>query len=637
MNIVTKKSLRSSFAVAAFLLLGNAAIAHAQAVAEGTCPATGNEVVAPDTPHRQVGQAVTLAGSGFAPSCAIRVDLTEPNGAVSSTIVGTDRKGNVTFGYALGPLAGEYRADFSGENGVPLSSIFVTGGPFITATTGDKAGRTMVIAGAGFAPLSRLGALVTSPDEPADTFAITTDSQGRFQSRHPLAGLSDSRSVTVLGQDGTTLATTSLVSSSIFAGNFGTADHAAGFVSTITIRNNGTTIAPAGSSIIVAFSSGGANPGGGVANCTDTQGNAYTVDVNLPSASNTRALAICSAIDITKPLGVTDTITVEFPRNGNGQHATANIFTGLASSGALDQVHTAAGNSNAPGSGDTATTSQADELLIGAFAFNGTNANTFSAGAGYAVTSASQGAGGNTGLGSEYQVVSSAEPYSATGSLTVATAWRAAIATYRIQPADHLTISVPASATAGVPFSVTVTALDAANNVLTSYRGTVHFAATDTASGVVLPADYTFMATDAGAHTFTFAVTLVTAGSQTITATDTAIASITGTSHVGVVAANATRFVVSAPPSVDETPFNFTVTALDQFNNVARGYTGTVHFSSTDVRAILPMEYTFLAGDAGSKTFSATLETAGIQNITVTDTATSTITGTSNPINVSPC
>jgi hypothetical protein len=101
---------------------------------------------------------------------------------------------------------------------------------------------------------------------------------------------------------------------------------------------------------------------------------------------------------------------------------------------------------------------------------------------------------------------------------------------------------------------------------------------------------------------------------------------------VMVSAAAATHFVVSAPSSSTAgVPFTFTVRALDQFNNLASGYTGTVHFSSTDGLAVLPTDVT-LSG--GSGTLSATLKTAGAQTITATDTATPTLTGTSNQVTV---
>src|SRR5207302_10716060 len=101
-----------------------------------------------------------------------------------------------------------------------------------------------------------------------------------------------------------------------------------------------------------------------------------------------------------------------------------------------------------------------------------------------------------------------------------------------------------------------------------------------------LPADSTLVS---GVKTFTNAVTLKTAGSQTITGTDTISNSITGTSNtVTVSAAAATHYSVSAPGSATAgNPFSFTVTALDAFNNTATGYAGTVHFTSTDVAASL--------------------------------------------------
>src|SRR5207302_2049000 len=78
------------------------------------------------------------------------------------------------------------------------------------------------------------------------------------------------------------------------------------------------------------------------------------------------------------------------------------------------------------------------------------------------------------------------------------------------------------------PFSVTVTALDQFGNTVTGYLGTVQFTTTDTGAGVLLPTNYTFTATDAGVHTFTNAVALVSAGSQTLTVADAGNSSITG-------------------------------------------------------------------------------------------------------------
>ncbi len=194
------------------------------------------------------------------------------------------------------------------------------------------------------------------------------------------------------------------------------------------------------------------------------------------------------------------------------------------------------------------------------------------------------------------------------------------------QVATHYSVSAPTTATAGTPITVTVTALSASNATVTGYTGTVHFTSSDGAA--TLPANAT-LTNGVG----TFNVTLNTAGNQTVTATDTVTSSITGTSGNISVSLVATHFSVSAPGTATSgTAFPFTVTALSAGNATVTGYTGTVHFSSSDGAASLPAN-AVLANGTG--TFNATLNTTGSQTITATDTVTSSITGTSGNINVS--
>ena len=54
-----------------------------------------------------------------------------------------------------------------------------------------------------------------------------------------------------------------------------------------------------------------------------------------------------------------------------------------------------------------------------------------------------------------------------------------------------------------------------------------------------------------------------------------------------------------------------TVTARDAFGNTVTGYRGTVHFTSSDPKAVLPANYTFTSADAGVHVFSVTLKTFG--------------------------
>ena len=78
----------------------------------------------------------------------------------------------------------------------------------------------------------------------------------------------------------------------------------------------------------------------------------------------------------------------------------------------------------------------------------------------------------------------------------------------------------PTAPAAGQSVTVTLDVLDDFGNPLTSYNGTVQFTSSDAAAiaaGGPLP-DHTFAATDDGA--FTFTTTFLTAGTQTIAATD---------------------------------------------------------------------------------------------------------------------
>src|SRR5207244_2379983 len=194
--------------------------------------------------------------------------------------------------------------------------------------------------------------------------------------------------------------------------------------------------------------------------------------------------------------------------------------------------------------------------------------------------------------------------------------------------ATHFAVSAPGSATAGSAFSVTVTALDQFNNTATGYVGTVHVTKSDGGGGSAVPANDSFVGGDAGVHTFTNGVTLVTAGLQSVTATDTITGTITGTANVTVNPTTATHLTVSAPGSATAgNSFSFTVTALDAFNNTAAGYAGTVHFTSNDGAATLPANSTLTNG---SGTFGVTLQSTGSQSVTATDTIAGSITGSAN-------
>jgi FG-GAP-like repeat len=98
----------------------------------------------------------------------------------------------------------------------------------------------------------------------------------------------------------------------------------------------------------------------------------------------------------------------------------------------------------------------------------------------------------------------------------------------------------------------------------------------------------------------------------------------------------APSFRVSAPSAATAgESFTITVTAKGSTGGTLTGYSGTVHFTSTDPAAVLPADYTFTTADGGTKTFTVTLQTAGTWTITAADTSAD-LTGRSGPITVSP-
>jgi hypothetical protein len=234
----------------------------------------------------------------------------------------------------------------------------------------------------------------------------------------------------------------------------------------------------------------------------------------------------------------------------------------------------------------------------------------------------------NSGTGSFNATLDTAgnQTITATDTQTSAITGTSSAVAVSAAAASHFTVTTPSSAMAGNALSITVTALDPFDNTATGYTGTVHLTSGDGAA--VLPADASL-----NNGTGAFSVTLKTAGNQTVKATDTQTATISGTSNaIAISAAATTHFTVTTLSSVPVgTPFGITVTALDAFGNTAIAYAGTVHFTSTDSAAVLSID-SGLSNGVGF--VSATFETGGQQTITATDRTDSSIQGVSAAVTV---
>src|SRR5439155_98456 len=187
----------------------------------------------------------------------------------------------------------------------------------------------------------------------------------------------------------------------------------------------------------------------------------------------------------------------------------------------------------------------------------------------------------------------------------------------------------PTAQTAGTPFNVTVNAVDANWNVV-STNDTVHLASSD--SNASLAADTALVA-----GTVSLSVTLKTGGSATVTASDVTHASIPSntspsiTVNVGAfaklqilapgeTAAPGTPTGRNGAPSTQfaGTPMNATVRAVDANWNLVNTVTDTVGITSSDASATLPGSAALVAGIKTN--FSVTFGTNGTFTLTATDT-----------------
>src|SRR5438046_2572563 len=203
-----------------------------------------------------------------------------------------------------------------------------------------------------------------------------------------------------------------------------------------------------------------ADASGGVA-ATDSKGNTYSLAADITNASNVRTV-ILAAHNVTA-LVSGDTITVTHP-SASVRALSANEFSGLSPTSALDQTHTATGSSTTPSSGATAATTEAAELLLGAMGVAGPISDTFTAGTNYTAPALTR---AGTGIGFRGAASASSGSSSSATSLaigrpaaTVANDVRVASITSRTGPGTP-TITPPS----GGGWTLIVNTADSATNL----------------------------------------------------------------------------------------------------------------------------------------------------------------------------
>ncbi|MCP3170135.1 lamin tail domain-containing protein [Myxococcus qinghaiensis] len=180
---------------------------------------------------------------------------------------------------------------------------------------------------------------------------------------------------------------------------------------------------------------------------------------------------------------------------------------------------------------------------------------------------------------------------------------------------------------AGQALEAGVSLTDAFGNLARDYAGTVHFTSSD--AQAVLPPDTTFTPADNG-QKFITGLVFKTAGTQSLTATDTVTSDLTATVDADVrsIAAASFEVIAGTGPFTAGQALSYELVARDAYGNVATNHASTVTFSSTDAQAVLPGAYTFTLADAGRHVFSVELRTAGEQEVAAEDVVTASLRGT---------
>ena len=219
------------------------------------------------------------------------------------------------------------------------------------------------------------------------------------------------------------------------------------------------------------------------------------------------------------------------------------------------------------------------------------------------------------------------------------------VVSYQLHHFEFDAISSPR--TAGMPFSVTIRAVDAASNPVTDFSGTLDLSSS---TGIETMSPQTVSMVDG---VWTGNITLTRAGSfVSLSAEDQTLPPHTGTSNQFTVQTGTlTRLQVLLPgetatpgispgktgtvsPILSGSSISVRVNAVDNWWNVISSVTHIVHLSSSDGSASLPPDAALFNG---ARTFSVTLNGTGVQTITAHDvTQPSVSAGISSQILVNP-
>ncbi|BCU78627.1 hypothetical protein llg_33420 [Luteolibacter sp. LG18] len=537
------------------------------------------------------GYTLTGASSGLTGATSGTFNITP---AAPNKLAFAQQPSNTVAGVSIAPAVTVQIQDTFGNLTTSTANVTVAIGT--NPGSGTLSGTATVAAVSGVATFSNLsidkigtgytltGASSGLTGATSGTFNITPAAPNKLaflqQPSNAVAGVAIAPAVTVQIQDTFGNLTTSTANVTVAIGtNPGSG----------TLSGTATVAAVAGTATFSNLSIDKAGTGYTLTGASAGLTGATSGTFNITAAAPNKLAFLQQPSNTVAGVSITPAVTVQIQDTfGNLTTSTANVTVAIGTN---------------PGSGTLSGTTTV-AAVAGTATFSNLSINK--TGTGYTLTGASSGLTGAT---------------SGTFNITPAA------------PNKLAFLQQPSNAVAGVAIApaVTIQIQDTFGNLTTSTANVTVAIGTNPGSGTL--SGTATVAAVSGTATFSnLSINKVGTG-YTLTGASSGLTGATSGTF-NITPAAATHYTVSAPANATAgTAFNVTVTALDQFDNTATGYAGTVHFTSSDAPATLPANSTLTNGVG---TFSATLKTGGNQTITATDTVAGSITGTSGNILVDP-
>ncbi len=188
---------------------------------------------------------------------------------------------------------------------------------------------------------------------------------------------------------------------------------------------------------------------------TDTLHNSYSLALSRIQTTDGHEVALFYAVSSASGA---NTVTATFPASNNHPYVAINEYIGVRTTNPLDRTMSAQGSSNSPNSGSTATTTNANELVVAGMGLPSSYTGTEALGAGFSNLQMNN---SGSAAADESMIVSAIGTYNGTFALGSSANWSALVATFigaSSVTSPTVTTTSLANATQNVAYNTTLTA-----------------------------------------------------------------------------------------------------------------------------------------------------------------------------------